>query len=179
MYTSYYDKVYELLWCNSSVRLSGHFFLIPLRWQIRQVLLHHVWPAGIIFANIAPEATSRVGHLWRANGSTAREPPPPLCIPPITPSKQAAFLAGKYKTYFRMSPSPNPTGRCHQHEDCGTRSTDTRGSCILRCTRRRTLRWSGYPWDNSGRRTQAGRAEAGRGDLEIDGKRRNENRRKQ
>jgi len=36
-YTSY-DRVLTCLY-NSPVCLNGHFFLIPLRWRIRQILL--------------------------------------------------------------------------------------------------------------------------------------------
>jgi len=32
MYTSYYDRVYELLWQFSPVCIIRHSFLIPLRW---------------------------------------------------------------------------------------------------------------------------------------------------
>jgi len=38
-YTSFYDKVFTCL-RNSSLRLIRHFFLIPLRWRIRQILLY-------------------------------------------------------------------------------------------------------------------------------------------
>jgi len=38
-YTSFYDRVFICLH-NSSVRLIRHFFLIPLRWRIRQILLY-------------------------------------------------------------------------------------------------------------------------------------------
>jgi len=37
-YTSFYDEVFTCLH-NSSLRLIRHFFLIPLRWRIRQILL--------------------------------------------------------------------------------------------------------------------------------------------
>jgi len=39
MHTSYYDKVYELLWEFSPVCVIRHFFLI-LSWRIRQILLY-------------------------------------------------------------------------------------------------------------------------------------------
>jgi len=42
-YTSFYDKVFTCL-RNSSLRLIRHFFLIPLRWRIRQVILYHPKP---------------------------------------------------------------------------------------------------------------------------------------
>jgi len=38
-YTSCYDRVFTCLH-NSSVRLIRHFFLIPLRWRIREILLY-------------------------------------------------------------------------------------------------------------------------------------------
>jgi len=38
-YTSFYDRVFTGLH-NSSVRLIRHFFLIPLGWRIRQILLY-------------------------------------------------------------------------------------------------------------------------------------------
>jgi len=38
-YTSFYDRVFICLH-NSAVRLIRHFFLIPLRWRIRQILLY-------------------------------------------------------------------------------------------------------------------------------------------
>jgi len=38
-YTSFDDKVFTCLH-NSSLRLIRHYFLIPLRWRIRQILLY-------------------------------------------------------------------------------------------------------------------------------------------
>jgi len=38
-YTSCYDRVFTCLH-NSSLRLNRDFFLIPLRWRIRQILLY-------------------------------------------------------------------------------------------------------------------------------------------
>jgi len=39
-YTSFYDRVFTFLH-NSSLHLNRNFFLIPLRWRIRQILLYH------------------------------------------------------------------------------------------------------------------------------------------
>jgi len=41
-YTSFYDGVFTCLH-NSSLRLIRHFFLIPLRWRIRQILLYYAF----------------------------------------------------------------------------------------------------------------------------------------
>jgi len=38
--TGLYDRVFTCL-CNSSLRLIRHFFLILLRWRIRQILLYY------------------------------------------------------------------------------------------------------------------------------------------
>jgi len=37
-YKRFYDRVFTCLY-NSSIRLNRHFFLIPLRWWIRQIPL--------------------------------------------------------------------------------------------------------------------------------------------
>jgi len=38
-YSSFYDRVFACL-PNSSLRLIRHFFPIPLRWRIRQIVLY-------------------------------------------------------------------------------------------------------------------------------------------
>jgi len=45
-YTSFYDGVFTCLH-NSSLRLNRHFFLIPLRWRIGQILLICDWTVTV------------------------------------------------------------------------------------------------------------------------------------